>query len=288
MELNSELARPKWEKVVVVGVGLLGGSIGLALRQRRLANQVVGVGRPGKPPLGAVAIGALDSAEENIERAALNADLVICCAPVQQIPDLILRCSRAMLPTGLLTDVGSTKGSIVEEIERTAPGVAFVGSHPLAGGTASGFEHAQHDLLEGSLVIVTPSRETSAANLERIMQLWTSLGARTCMMTPEEHDVALAQTSHLPHIVAAALSAATATNLLPLTATGWRSTTRIAQGNAKLWRQILEENRLPALQALKNFGKVLEHWQRALENADGDALEKLLEDGKATRDALGS
>lgn len=286
--MNSESARPVWEKVLIVGVGLLGGSIGWALRQRKLAKQVVGVGRTGKPPTGAVQMGALDAAETELVAAARDADLVICCAPVQQIPELILQCSRGMHPEGLLTDVGSTKRTIVEQIQRVAPGLPFVGSHPLAGGTGSGYEHARPDLLEGRLVIVTPGTHTTQNQIERVEQLWTTLGAHTCLMSPADHDAALAQTSHLPHILAAALSAATPRNLLPLTATGWRGTTRIAQGNAKLWRQILEENRLPALQALKNFGKVLEHWQLALESGDGDALEQLLVDGKATRDALGS
>ncbi len=107
-------------------------------------------------------------------------------------------------------------------------------------------------------------------------------------MTPAQHDQALAQTSHLPHILAAALAGATPRELLPLTATGWQSTTRVAAGNAELWRQILEENRLPALQALDNFAKVLAQWLAALKDNDGPALQKLLEDGKATRDALGS
>lgn len=107
-------------------------------------------------------------------------------------------------------------------------------------------------------------------------------------MSPLDHDEALATTSHLPHIVASALASLTPKDLLPLTGPGWQGTTRIAKGNAKLWRQILEENRLPALQALQNFAKVLIHWQQALESGDGEKLEQLLDAGKATRDALGS
>lgn len=280
--------QPIWEKAVIIGVGLLGGSIGLALRAGGLAREVIGVGRPGKPPTGAVASGAIDRAEAELSAAAQDADLVICCAPVQQIPELVVASARAMRADGLITDVGSTKRTIVEEIERMAPTAPFVGSHPLAGGTASGYEHAREDLLRGSLVIITPAARTPPERLARTERLWQSLQAQTHCMSPADHDNALAQTSHLPHIVASALAAATPADLLPLTGPGWKGTTRVAKGNAKLWRQILEENRLPALQALENFAKMLELWQRALESGDGERLEQLLDAGKATRDALGS
>ncbi len=291
---------------MIIGVGLLGGSIGMALRNRKLAKQVVGVGRPGKLPLRAVELGAIDHAESEVKLAAQGADLVICCTPVQQIAELVMQCVPSVAPNALITDVGSTKLTIVKQIDAMAAGqgisnVPFIGSHPLAGGTDSGVDHAREDLLVDSLVVVTPHKVTAqmikapmikAQSTEHLSEkacaLWQSLGAQTMVMSAAEHDDALAQTSHLPHIVAAALAAATPRDLLPLTATGWQSTTRVAKGNAKLWRQILEENRLPALQALKNFAKVLERWQQALEQADGVALEQLLEDGKATRDALGS
>ena len=273
---------------MIVGVGLLGGSIGMALRSRGLARQVVGVGRAGKPPIGAIACGAIDVAESDVAQAAEGADLIICCAPVQQIAELVLRCAGAMRAGGLVTDVGSTKKNIVDQIRASAPAIPFVGSHPLAGGTGSGYEHARGDLLDGSLVIVTPDAHTPALEVDRVEQLWQSLGAQTHRMSPADHDLALAQTSHLPHLIASALAAATPRELLPITGPGWASTTRVAKGNAKLWRQILEENRLPALQALQNFATVLEHWRLALESGDGQRLEQLLEAGKATRDALGS
>lgn len=280
--------KPKFRKAVIVGVGLLGGSIGLALRHRQLADEIVGVGRPGNPPLAALEIGAVDRIAESIEEASPDADLVICCAPVQQIPEHAVACAASMDPCGLITDVGSTKLTITENIAHTRAAQLFVGSHPLAGGTGSGCHFAKDDLLVGSLVVITPTEHSQPSLTLRTEQLWQALGARTICMSPTQHDQALAQTSHLPHIVAAALAGATPRELLPLTATGWQSTTRVAAGNAQLWRQILEENRLPALQALSNFAKVLTQWLTALENNDGPALQKLLEDGKATRDALGS
>ena len=279
---------PTYRKAVIVGVGLLGGSIGLALRHRQLVEEIVGVGRPGNPPLAALEIGAVDRIEETIAAAARDADLIICCAPVQQIPEHAEACAAVMDPHGLITDVGSTKLTIAEHISRGQSAKLFIGSHPLAGGTGSGCRFAKDDLLVGSLVVVTPLTTSSPELISRTEQLWHSLGARTTRMSPEQHDVALAQTSHLPHLLASALAGATPRELLPLTATGWQSTTRVAAGSAELWRQILEENRLPALQALQNFGKVLAQWVAALENNDGQALQQLLEEGKATRDALGS
>jgi len=233
-------------------------------------------------------MGLIDRAEGSLISAAQDADLVICCTPVQQIAETVLTVAPVISPKGMITDVGSTKQSIIDHIQREAPQIPFVGAHPLAGGTSSGYQHARADLLSGSLVILTPGQQTADHLVDRAERLWLDLDARTVRMTAAEHDVALAQTSHLPHIVAAALSSCTPRELLEITGPGWRSTTRIAAGNAHLWRQILEENRLPALRALENFAKVLTEWLHALETGDGEQLEKLLEAGKATRDALGS
>lgn len=278
----------RFRRAVIIGVGLLGGSIGLALRRSGLAERVIGVGRPGRLPTEAVECGAIDEASESIETAAAGADLAICCAPVQQIPDHALACAQVMARDALITDVGSTKATLVAEIESSGRCPAFCGAHPLAGGTASGVRFARADLLEGRMVVVTPTSATSPEQLARCEQLWQALGANTCRMNPAEHDEAVAVISHLPHILASALAGSTPSELLPLAAGGWRDTTRVAGGSAHLWRQILEENRLPALRALENFAKVLRQWQTALERGDGRELEQLLDAGKAIRDALGS
>ncbi len=213
----------------------------MALRHRHLVSEIVGVGRPGNPPLAALEIGAVDRIEESIPQAARDADLIICCAPVQQIPEHAEACAAVMDPRGLITDVGSTKLTIAEHVARSSAGKLFIGSHPLAGGTGSGCRYSKDDLLVGSLVVVTPLPTSSTELVARTEQLWQALGARTTCMSPEQHDVALAQTSHLPHILAAALAGATPRELLPLTATGWQSTTRVASGSAELcgrsWRK---------------------------------------------------
>ncbi len=189
---------------------------------------------------------------------------------------------------GLITDVGSTKQSIVEAITCTPAAASFVGSHPLAGSEKSGVEHARADLFEGKLVVITSDDKSPAAQVHATEKLWQALGARTMQMTPAEHDAALARTSHLPHIVAAALAAATPANLLPLAASGWRDTTRVASGGADLWRQILEENRQPVIKVLEEFAGDVQNWLAALRSGNGKMLEQLLLEGKQKRDALGN
>ncbi len=158
-----------------MGVGLLGGSIGLALRHRHLVSEIVGVGRPGHPPLGALEIGAVDRIEQNISVAARDADLVICCAPVQQIPEHVDACASVMDPAGLITDVGSTKLTIAQHVVQGPARQLFIGSHPLAGGTGSGYHFAKDDLLDGSLVVVTPLDSSSDTLISRTELLWQAL-----------------------------------------------------------------------------------------------------------------
>ncbi len=279
---------PQYNRVVIVGVGLLGGSIGMALRARGLAKEIVGVGRSGRLPQEAIGLGAVDRVETDIQGAARNADLAVVCTPVRLVAESAANCAAVMHGDGLITDVGSTKATIVQAVEQAGLGCMFCGSHPLAGSHKSGASHGSATLFENKLVVVTPTPKTPGQLAERTEEFWRSIGARTSRMSPIEHDEALARTSHLPHVVAAALAAVTPIELLPLVGTGWRDTTRIAQGSASLWRQILEENSVPVQHALENFACSIDQWLSALRSGDGDRLEKLLESGKATRDALGS
>lgn len=275
-----------FEKVVIVGVGLLGGSIGLALRQRGLARQVVGFGRNQQNLDKAVTRGAIDSYESELVNACQGANLCVICTPVQDIATRVVECSPHLASDGLITDVGSTKQNICESLAKA--GIEnFCGSHPLAGSDRSGVEHADEKLFEDRLTVVTPL-QTNAMLLRRTLEFWESIGCKTQAMSPQEHDWALAQTSHLPHIVAAALAAGTPASLLPLAATGWRDTTRIAGGSPSLWRQIIEENRPAILEAIKQYNASLKPWVDALENQDFDQVESLLTAGKEKRDNLGS
>jgi prephenate dehydrogenase len=189
----------------------------------------------------------------------------------------------------LLTDAGSTKASIARRLERVLPGtVGFVGSHPLAGSEKTGCEHARADLFEGRTVVVTPTLTSSKQDVRRTMDFWSSLGAKVITMTPATHDAVLAITSHLPHVIASALSRSTLPKQLPLTAGGWRDCTRIAAGDADLWTQILLDNRENVLKGLDKFETTLTGFRSAIEQGDRRRLGMLLNSAKQIRDVVGS
>lgn len=278
-----------YEHVVIVGVGLLGGSIGMALRERGLAKTVVGVGRDASKLQNAVNLGAIDSFTQDLASACKPADLAIVCTPVQLVSSVVCDCLKFM-PGGLITDVGSTKATICEQVPQSnsnAP-ARFVGSHPLAGSEKVGVEHARGNLFDGRTCVVTPTSETSPADVQRTSQLWNHLGSHTVTMDPQAHDAAIARTSHVPHIVASALSASTPDEVLDLAASGWIDTTRIAAGNPDLWQQIISENRMPVIEALTEFTGQLNRWIDAIERNDSTAIQELLELGKRQRDSVGN
>jgi prephenate dehydrogenase len=277
-----------WNRVCIIGVGLLGGSIGLALKRKRLAKEVVGVGRTIAKLDTALQRGAIDVATDDILIGAKDTDLVIACTPVQSIVDSLSVAASVAVPNVILTDVGSTKQSIIRAAEGRLSPLQYIGSHPIAGGHHSGVEHAVGTLLDGALVVITPSETNPPELVDRMSRFWESMGARICILTPKEHDEALAISSHLPHMVSSALAGATPREVLQFVGKGWLDSTRIAASNSQLWRQILQENHAPALQALKNFATICETWIEALERGDFDQVESLLQAGKATRDAVAS
>ena len=266
---------------------MLGGSLGMALRRRGLARHVIGWGRHVHSLEQAQQCGAVDAIESDLRTACHAADLVVVCTPVASIVPYVRLCLAAMSPSGLITDVGSTKHTICSELGGAAA-QRFCGSHPLAGSDKSGVEFASADLFEGRLTVVTPANETPSELVQRTEAVWQAVGSRTLRMSPSEHDQGVAHTSHLPHIVASALAAATPGELLPLAASGWCDTTRVAAGGVELWRQILLENRQPVLQALEAFADSLAPWLEALRHGDSQQLAHLLQAGKQQRDSVGN
>jgi prephenate dehydrogenase len=283
----------RYNTVAIIGVGLIGGSIGLALRSRDLAGRVVGIGRSAGSLRQAARCGAVTETTTRLARGVADAELIVVCTPVQSIVDHVLQAAESCPQGALITDAGSTKASIVAAIERElkpTPGrnVAFIGSHPLAGSEKTGVQFARADLLEGRVVVVTPTRRSRADDVVRVEQFWGSLGTQVLRKTPQAHDQAVAATSHLPHVLASLLAAATPRELLPLVAGGWLDTTRVAAGDVELWRQILNENRADVLKSLDKFAKVLASFRAALQRGDQAKIAKLLEAGKQNRDAVGS
>jgi len=279
----------QFEQITVVGVGLIGGSVGLAARGRKLAARVVGVGRDPRALARAVELGAIDEYSTDLARGVAGAQLVVVCTPVDRIADVILNAAPAAPSGALFTDGGSTKRAIVDRVAGRLPhGVEYVPAHPLAGAEKNGVEAARADLYENRVTILTPTAAVGAAAVERVAAFWRALGSRLVTMTPEAHDAALAVTSHLPHAVASAVAGATPTELLGLSAGGFRDVTRIAAGDPTLWTAIFESNREPVLAALAAFSARIDEFRRLLAAGDGAGLARWLSEGKQVRDALGS
>jgi prephenate dehydrogenase len=271
----------------IVGVGLIGGSIALAARRRGLAARILGCDQREEVRERARADGLVDDVYPIVSRIAAVADLIIFCTPVDCIAAQVIEAAAHCRPGTILTDVGSTKAAIVRDVQGRLPAdVEFVGSHPLAGSEKHGPSHAHADLLKGRWMIVTPTPATSDNALSQLRSFWTALGARVRVMDAEEHDRALALTSHLPHLLSSALAGILPSELYDLTATGFRDTTRLAAGQPGLWSAIFRANQTHLLTALARLEDQLQQFRDALDEHDSAALEALLQKGKKVRDDL--
>ncbi len=283
---------PIWNNVAIVGVGLIGGSIGLALREQRLASQIIGVGRREASLKAAIAHGCVTEITTDLAAGVRQADLIVVCTPVDSIAQFVRQAAQYCPPSCIITDAGSTKQQIVTAIEAANLKQPFVGSHPIAGSEKNGPEAATADLFNDRVAVITPTDHSDAAAVGKVEAFWQSLGARTIQMRPDEHDWIVAHTSHLPHLVASVLAATTNMSDCPnapvLIGTGWADTTRIAAGDPDLWREIFLANSSYTLKALTAFETVLTTWRQALETKNGQLITALLKEGKLRRDALGS
>jgi prephenate dehydrogenase len=280
---------PPWNSVAIVGVGLIGGSVGRGLLARRLARRVIGIGRSRQSLDEALRSGAVS--ETSLDPAATaEADLVVVAANVGAIPPLLDAVDASVRPGTLLTDAGSTKASIVSawERKRSRRRGRFVGSHPLAGSHRRGPQAADADLFTGRVAVVTPATATPPEDASAVGELWAALGSTVYFMPPREHDKLVAATSHAPHVIAAAIAAATPAAALPFTAGGWRDTTRIAAGDAELWADILLDNAPAVAAAIRRIDTATARLLAAIEAGDRRRLVTLLSRAKDARDALGS
>ena len=278
-----------WPTVAIIGVGLIGGSIGLALQARRLAGRVIGVGRSASSLAAARTAKVVTETSLDLQAAVAAADLVVVATDVGSIATLLDRVDAAVRPDTLITDAGSTKASIVaawEKRRRSRRG-RFVGGHPIAGSHKSGPAAADAMLFEGRVSVVTPARRTPAADAEAIGGFWAAVGSTVFMMPPKEHDKLLAATSHAPHLMAAAIALATPAASQQFTAGGWRDTTRIAAGDPELWADILLDNAADVARALARIAAGAEKMLAAIESGDRRRLMALLARAKEERDAVG-
>jgi prephenate dehydrogenase len=270
--------------VTIIGVGLLGGSVGLALRKRFPRAIIAGVGRRKASLQKALQRGCIHTAHLDPADCVGRSDLVILATPVGAFEEY-LRAIRPALRRGtLVTDVGSTKELIVRAGERILGAGTFVGSHPMAGSENKGPQFAEPNLLKGALCVVTPTPRTSSARLARTEALWRALGMRTLRLSPAKHDRAVAAVSHVPHAAAAMLMLLPQDAHLPVAATGLRDMTRLAGGDPEVWRDVLLTNRRAILDALGRFGRSLDSLRAILRRGDARAVERFLARAKRRRD----
>lgn len=281
----------QFQKITIVGVGLLGGSVGLAVRQRRLAGEVAGFVRRTASLKDCEKAGAVNYATTDLLAAVSKADLVILCTPLAQMRSIAEQFLPALKRGAIVTDVGSVKADVVRELESLVnkTGAHFVGSHPMAGGEKMGVQAARADLYANAICVVTPTRKSSAGAVRKLEQFWKALGARTVRMDAARHDLLVSRTSHLPHVVAANLASFVLAPKQPagqhgLCATGFRDTTRIASGSPEMWRDISLANRKNLARSVDVFVTELKKFQTALKRGDATAVEAFFSTAKERRD----
>jgi len=281
----------QWEKITLIGVGLLGGSIGLAIKKTKLAKRVFGyVRRPGSIEECEQA-GAVHEATCDLARAVEGADLVILCTPLSQMFSLTEQMLPALKRDTIVTDVGSVKGSVVGQLEPLVAkrGACFVGSHPMAGAERMGVTAAQPDLFKDAICAITPTSRSLPRAVDTLKRFWKLLGARPLLMSPDEHDEFVSRSSHLVHVVAAELANYVLSPVHPkeqamLCANGFRDTTRVASGSPEIWRDIALANQKNLSRVLGVFIEYLQEFQIALENGDAKAIQEFFEQAKQRRD----
>ncbi len=273
----------KFGTIAIVGTGLIGGSLGLAVRRRGLASRVIGISRTPQSIATAGKIGAIDEGSTGLE-AITGADLIVLCLPVGEILRQAPRVVELASETSVICDAGSTK----EEITRTFGRLTdrFVGCHPMAGSEKRGVAHASAGLFDGSLCIITPAKGTDRKALATARGFWSAVCGKIATMTPAEHDRIMASVSHLAHATAFALVNSVPARLLEYAAGGFRDTTRLAASDEKIWEDIFFTNKRNLARELGALEKNLRLMRGAIERGDAAKLRKFLAAAKNARQRL--
>ncbi len=281
-------------RIAIIGLGLMGGSIGLGLRRCGFRGQVIGYARREEVRTFAMEQGMVDEATGAPADAVRGADLVVLCLPILANAEILGVCRSALAPGCLVTDVGSTKGDLERAILPVLQGTGalFVGSHPIAGSEQQGAEAARDDLYENALVVVTPpaAREAPEA-VEQVCSFWRGLGARVETMSAEQHDAILGRTSHLPHLAASALALAVgrednATALGAFCGPGFVDTTRVAEGSPSVWLDIIRTNRHNVVSELTALSEAVASFCDAVAAEDDARVFELLREAQQARQAI--
>jgi len=285
----------KLRTLAVIGVGLVGGSLAMALRRAAAAGSIVGCDRDPQALERAAALGVIDRAADSVCEAVKGADLVVVAVPVRAIGRVLHDVSLALEPDAVVTDVGSTKGEVVriasQELRERAS--RFVPGHPIAGREASGVEAAVADLFRSARVVLTPTPTTDADAIEVVKAAWEAAGARVATMDAERHDRIFAAVSHLPHLLSFALVSEIAARddaaeLLGFAAGGFRDFTRIAASSPEMWRDIALQNRAALLEELDRYAARLAVFRELVDRGDGPGLERLMTEARSARHAWGA
>ncbi len=285
------MSGPMFKRVALIGLGLIGSSISHAARRGGLAGEIVGSSATGETRRKAEDLGLVRVAYARAADAVKGADLVILCAPVGAYAAIAAEIGPHLAPGAIVTDVGSVKAAVVRDVAPHIPaGVHFVPGHPIAGTEQSGPEAGFAELFDNRWCILTPAPDADAAAVARLKAFWEALGSAVEVMGAEHHDMVLAITSHVPHLIAfnivntaAHLARVTDTEVIKFSAGGFRDFTRIAASDPVMWRDVFLNNKDAVLEMLGRFTEDLTQLQRAIRYGDGATLERLFADARAIR-----
>ena len=269
-----------FKKVCIIGLGLIGGSIGLAMKRSKISNQIIGFARSNSTLKRAIELGLVDKVKDNLEDAVNDCDLIILATPLSTFKKLVEEMSPFLKKDCIITDTGSAKLSVIEDLRGILPNnVEFIPGHPIAGTEESGPDAGFAELFDNRWCILTPTEENSSNAIGRIKEFWESIGSKVEIMDPLHHDKVLAITSHIPHLIAFNI-VGTANNLANVTekevvkysAGGFRDFTRIAASDPKMWSDIFTYNSEAVLEMLELFSNDLAKLKSAVIKKDSDLL----------------
>jgi len=283
-----------FKQITILGVGLIGASLAHSCRQRKLAKKIVGFGRNADNLKKAQEKNVIDSGSTDLKTAVTGSDLIVLCTPVGVLVERVREMIPFLQDGCIITDAGSVKGSLVEEIDALVPNtVHYVGAHPIAGGEQSGLEAANANLLTGAKCIITPTASTLAEALQRVIGFWTEVGMQTLTMDAHEHDTVFGALSHLPHVVAYALMNTVANvktanhgDILSMSGGGLKDITRIASSDPVMWRDICLKNKLPVVTLINQFQNALENIKALIEQDQAEALQETFANANVHRGKL--
>ena len=277
----------RFNKVAIIGVGLIGGSIGMALKKRRLAREVVGLCHRRITMVKAKRLKAIDKGTLNLKAAVRDADLIILATPVNSIITLTPLILKHVNKDCILTDVGSSKSAIINAIQPHLPdSIKFIATHPLAGSEKKGVEFASGDLFNNSICIFTPTKSTNKKAMKSLSALWKDMGAKIKVLSPSKHDNVLSFVSHLPHVLAFNLINSVPKQFLEYASGGLRDSTRIAASDALIWRDICLTNSTQILNAIKVFESNLSKLKRSIKKHDLPTILKTFDNAKIKKETL--